>query len=166
MRELQERMEQEPETTHREPAQRQSGAASNSELRAAESARSPQEAGRQTASEHHAAESASRSPQEAGRQTAKARFRNERRNRPLRRERTIRASEHQGQTIKQTARSAGKQTIKTKETVRGAGKAVKETGKGIKTAAKTAEKASRLLRRPHRRRKEPPWKLPRLLRRL
>ena len=118
-RELQERMEQEPDTTHREPAQRQSGAASNSELRAAESARSPQE---------------------AGRQNTKARFRDEKRNRPLRRERTIRASEHQGQTIKQTARSAGKQMIKTEETVRGTGKAVKETGRGIKTAAKTAEK--------------------------
>ena len=47
-RELQERMEQEPDTTHREPAQRQSGAASNSEHRATETARSPQEAGRQT----------------------------------------------------------------------------------------------------------------------
>ena len=118
-RELQERMEQEPDTTHREPAQRQSGAASNSEHRATEAARSPQE---------------------VGRQNTKTRFRDEKRNRPLRRERTIRASEHQGRTIKQTARSAGKQTIKTKETVRGTGKAVKETGKGIKTASKTAEK--------------------------
>lgn len=118
-RELQGRMEQEPDTTHREPAQRQSGAASNSEHRAAESARSPQE---------------------VGRQTAKARFRDEKRNRPLRRERTIRMSEQQKQTIKQSARSAGKQTIKTKESVRGTGKAVKETGRSIKTAAKTAEK--------------------------
>ena len=49
-------------------------------------------------------------------------------------------SEQQKQTIKQSARSAGKQTIKTKESVRGAGKAVKETGRSIKTAAKTAEK--------------------------
>lgn len=116
---LQERMEQEPDTTHREPAQRQSGAASNSE--------------------HHATESAC-SPQDAGRQNAKTRFRDEKRNRPLRRERTVRTTEQRKQTIKQSARSAGKQTIKTKESARGAGKAVKETGRSIKTAAKTAEK--------------------------
>ena len=89
-RELQERMEQEPDTTHREPAQRQSGAASNSEHRAQETARSPEE---------------------AGRRNAKARLRDERRNRPLRRERTIRTAEQQKQTIKQSARSAGIQTI-------------------------------------------------------
>ena len=46
-RELQERMEREPDTTHRELAQRQSGTGSNSEHRATETARSPQEAGRQ-----------------------------------------------------------------------------------------------------------------------
>ena len=118
-RELQERMEQEPDTTHREPAQRQSGAASNSE--------------------HHAAESA-RSPQEAGRQNAKTRFRDEKRNRPLRRERTVRTAEQQKQTIKQSARSSGKQTIKTKDAMRKSVKTAEKTGKQIKTAAKTTEK--------------------------
>lgn len=92
-----------------------------------------------TLPEHHATESAC-SPQDAGRQNAKTRFRDEKRNRPLRRERTVRTTEQRKQTIKQSARSAGKQTIKTKESARGAGKAVKETGRSIKTAAKTAEK--------------------------
>ena len=138
-RELRERMEQEPDTTHREPAQRQSGAASNSEHRATETARSPQGAERQTTSNHHASEPA-RSPQEAGRQNAKTRFRDEKRNRPLRRERTVRTAKQQKQTIKQSARSAGKQTIKTKDAMRKSVKTAEKTGKQIKTAAKTAEK--------------------------
>ncbi len=118
-RELQERMAQEPDTPHREPAQRQAGVVSNSEHRATETIRSPQ---------GH------------GRQTAKAGFRDERRNRPVRRERTVRTVEQQMQTMKQSLRSAGKQTIKTKDAMRQSIKTAEKTGKQIKTAAKTAEK--------------------------
>ena len=118
-RELQERMDQEPDTTHKEPAQRQSGAVSNSEHRSTETARSPQE---------------------SGRQNAKTRFRDERRNRPFRRDRTVRTAEQQKQTLKQSARSAGKQTLKTKDAMRQTVKTAEKTGKQIKTAAKTAEK--------------------------
>ena len=118
-RELQERMEQEPDTTHREPAQRQSGAASNSEHRATETARSPQE---------------------SGRQNARIKFQDEKAKRPLQRERTVRSTEQQKQTIKQSARSAGKQTIKTKDAIRKSVKTAEKTGKQIKTAAKTADK--------------------------
>lgn len=118
-RELQERMEQESDTMHREPAQRQSGAASNSE---------------------HCATETARSPQESGRQNAKIKFRDEKRNRPLRRERTVRTAEQQKQAIKQSARSAGKQTIKTKDAMRKSIKTAEKTGKQIKTAAKATEK--------------------------
>ena len=118
-RDLQERMKQEPDTVHREPAQRQSGAGSNSEHRATEAARSPQE---------------------AGRQNKKTKFRDERRNRPFRRERKVRTAEQQKQTIRQSARSAGKQTIKTKDALQKSMKTAEKTGKQIKTAAKTTEK--------------------------
>ena len=118
-REHQERMEQEPDTAHREPAQRQLGAASNSEHRATET---------------------SHSPQESGRHNTKTRFRDERRNRPFRRERTVRTAANQKQTIKQSARSAGKQTIKTKDALQQYMKTAEKTGKQIKTAAKTTEK--------------------------
>jgi hypothetical protein len=118
-RKLQERMEQEPDTTHRDPAQRQSGAASNSEHRATETARSPQE---------------------SGRQNVKTKFRDEKRKRPLRRERTVRTAEQQKQTLKQSARSAGKQTLKTKDAMRQTVKTAEKTGRQIKTAAKTTEK--------------------------
>ncbi len=118
-RELQESMEQEPDTPHREPAQWQSGSASNSE---------------------HSDTETARSARESGRQNTKTRFRDERRNQPFRRERTVRTTEQQKQAIKQSARTTGKQTLKTKDTMRQTVKTAEKTGKQIKTAAKTNEK--------------------------
>ncbi len=111
--------ERQPDASQSEPAPRQSGAASNSEYRA----RTP-----------------ARSPEGSTRENTKIKTRAEKKNRPLRKERTIRRAEEQKRSIKQTTRSAGKQTIKTKDAVRTSVKTAEKTGKQIKTAAKTAEK--------------------------
>ena len=117
--ERREAAERQPDISQSEPAPRQSGAASNSEYRAQTSARSPEG---------------------SSRENTKIKTRAEKKNRPLRKERTIRRAEEQKRSIKQTARSAGKQTIKTKDAVRTSVKTAEKTGKQIKTAAKTAEK--------------------------
>lgn len=111
--------ERQPDVSQSEPAPRQSGAASNSEYRARTSARSPEG---------------------SARENTKIKTRAEKKNRPFRKERTIRRAEEQKRSIKQTARSAGKQTIKTKNAVRTSVKTAEKAGKQIKTAAKTAEK--------------------------
>lgn len=117
--ERREAAESQPDVSQSEPAPRQSDATSNSEYRARTSARSPEG---------------------SARENTKIKARAEKKNRPLRKERTIRRAEEQKRSIKQTARSAGKQTIKTKDAVRTSVKTAEKTGKQIKTAAKTAKK--------------------------